>query len=107
MNPRQIARLITEDPNEFVGEYDGLEDDDEFGYGYIYCHCGAEFDNKEMRGWKSVEECVNCNTIWCEQCCHGTSYSSEYQPGFVVDEDRNILQCPECQHLPIYSEDNI
>lgn len=56
--PKQIAKLITENPNEYAG----LEDADEFGEeSYVTCnHCGHDYDNTDMngnvdmRGWENA-----------------------------------------------------
>ena len=77
IDPKQIAKLITED----VDEYAGLEDADEFGN---QCDICGHDDEQQVRAEGGYHECDFCNTKICGNCTMQVVEDSEdRRPGWA------------------------
>ena len=115
IDPKQIARMITEDPDEVApsDHFDDFEDEYEHDMGeYVFCSsCNTEFDASAH----SLELCENCESAWCERCLPGGSIwensDKEEKLHFQIDPPIDVnsitsdgfwdvyemlLRCPHC-----------
>ena len=107
IDPKQIAKMITEDPNE-VNPLDDIRD--EYEEEYAFCsNCDVD-----LYGLPQYM-CENCESAWCERCLPGGSIwensDKEEKLRFQIDPPIDVnsitsdgfwdvyemlLKCPHC-----------
>jgi hypothetical protein len=97
INPKQIAKMISEDPNEIDYEVNPLDDtEDEYVAEPGFCD-GCLRD----RSYDDLGECQKCGHWWCDRCMVSNSYFDWEEEAAAThsggrDPFLHPSSCPNC-----------
>ena len=101
IDPKQIAKMITEDPDE-VNPLDNIEDEFVRKDYIIWCdYCEEEYTEEDEEWYGPLTKCENCGASWCGSCLpEGDTWRQRVgKTGHRhTISDNLLLTCPLCPH---------